>query len=149
MTKLFKELLRSSPFFGDKQPDARKVSTSLNKSFFVPVQGKIAAPFDASHLGIIVETKADATVSALATGLVIYAGQREDTGFTVIVQHADKLQSVYGWIDKSYVQQSDWIKGGEAIGKVAQDKRKDVGTLYFAVMKDKEFINPLDVVRFD
>lgn len=136
------------PVFNKNQPNATKVSNQ-NKTYFSPLSGTISAPFDTTRLGIIVEAKADSTVNALDTGQVIYAGEREGTGYTIIIQHANKQQSVYGWISKSYVEQNDWIKGGEAVGKVGQDEASDNGSLYFALMKDGQFINPVDVVRFD
>ncbi|PZE19977.1 peptidoglycan DD-metalloendopeptidase family protein [Paenibacillus xerothermodurans] len=130
------------------QQEAQKV-TADSKHYFAPVRGKVIAPFEPGTLGVTVETKADATVSAMDTGLVVYAGAKEDTGFTVIVRHTDGVQSVYGWIEKGRVSVNDWIKGGETLGSVSQDSSQQTGYVYFAVSKDNTFINPADVVNFD
>lgn len=132
-----------------KQPDAEKVSV-LSKHYFPPVKGsKIIAPYEPSRLGVTLETKADATVSAIDTGLVVYVGSKEDTGYTVIIRHTNGLQSVYGWIEQGRVELNDWVKGGETIGTVSKNSTNQSGYLYFAVSKDNAFVNPAEVVRFD
>jgi len=98
---------------------------------------------------VTLETKPDATVSAMDTGLVVYVGSKEDTGYTVILRHANGLQSVYGWIDQGRVELNDWIKGGETIGTVSKNSTNQSGYLYFAVSKDNKFMNPADVVKFE
>lgn len=131
------------------QPDAEKVSISA-KHYFAPVKGsKIIAPFEPSRLGVTLETKADATVAAIDTGLVVYVGSKEDTGYTVIIRHTNGMQSVYGWIEQGRVELNDWIKGGETIGNVSKNSTNQSGYLYFAVSKDNRFMNPTDVVRFE
>ncbi|NOU96030.1 peptidoglycan DD-metalloendopeptidase family protein [Paenibacillus sp. LMG 31456] len=131
-----------------KQEEAQKV-TADSKHYFVPVKGKVIAPFESSRLGVTLETKAEAIVAAIDTGLVVYAGSKEDTGFTVIIRHTNGMQSVYGWVEHGRVGLNDWIKGGETIGTVSKNSSKPSGYLYFAVSKDNKFINPADVVNFD
>ncbi|NHN30090.1 M23 family metallopeptidase [Paenibacillus agricola] len=130
------------------QQEAQKV-TAHNKPYFSPVQGKVIAPFESSRLGVTLETKGDAVVSAIDTGLVIYKGNKDDTGYTIIIRHADGMQSNYGWIEQASVELNDWIKGGEKIGTVSKNAAKQAGYLYFAVSKDNRFLNPVDVVAFD
>jgi stage IV sporulation protein FA len=131
-----------------KQQEAQKV-TADTKHYFSPVKGKVIAPYEPSRLGITLETRADATVAAFDTGLVIYTGSKEDTGYTVIIRHTNGLQSVYGWVEQSKVELNDWVKGGETIGTVSKNSSKQAGYLYFAVSKDNRFLNPADVVGFD
>jgi stage IV sporulation protein FA len=131
-----------------KQQEARKV-TAESRHYFSPVKGVVIAPYEPSRLGVTLETKADATVTAVDTGLVIYTGSKDGTGYTVIIRHVNGLQSVYGWIEQSKVELNDWIKGGETIGTVSKNSSKRAGYLYFAVSKDNRFINPADVVGFE
>jgi stage IV sporulation protein FA len=130
------------------QQEAQKV-TAHNKQYFSPVQGTVIAPFESSRLGVTLETKADAIVSAMDTGLVIYKGNKDDTGYTIIIRHKDGLQSVYGWIEQASVELNDWIKGGEKIGTVSKNSTQKAGYLYFAVSKENRFLNPADVVAFE
>jgi stage IV sporulation protein FA len=131
-----------------KQQEAQKV-TADTKHYFPPVKGMVIASYEPSRLGITLETKPDATVAAFDTGLIIYTGNKDDTGYTIIIRHTNGLQSVYGWIEQSEVELNDWIKGGETIGTVSKNSSKHAGYLYFAVSKDNRFINPADVVGFD
>ncbi|MCS7458720.1 M23 family metallopeptidase [Paenibacillus doosanensis] len=131
-----------------KQEEAQKVD-AVSKHYFSPVQGKIIAPYETSHLGITVETKPDTPVAAMDTGLVVYVGNKEDTGYTIIIRHTNGMQSVYGWVEQGRVALNDWIKGGETIGTVSKNSSKQTGYFYFAVSKDNKFVNPADVVNFD
>ncbi|WP_282941279.1 M23 family metallopeptidase [Paenibacillus sp. RC67] len=130
------------------QEEAQKVDL-VSKHYFTPVKGKIIAPFETSRLGVTVETKSDTPVAAMDTGLVVYVGNKEDTGYTIIIRHTNGLQSVYGWIEQGKVELNDWIKGGETIGTVSKNSSKQAGYLYFAVSKDNKFVNPADVVQFE
>ena len=131
-----------------KQQEAEKVTLD-SKHYFAPVKGKVIAPYEPSRLGVTLETKPAATVAAMDTGVVVYAGSREDTGFTVIIRHAGGMQSVYGWIEQGRVEVNDWIKGGETIGLVSKNSSQPSGYFYFAVSKDNKFVNPAEVVNFD
>lgn len=131
-----------------KQEEAQKV-TADSKHYFAPVKGKVIAPYETSHVGVTLETKSEAIVAAIDTGLVVYAGSKEDTGYTVIIRHTNGMQSVYGWVEQGRVELNDWIKGGETIGTVSKNSSKQSGYLYFAVSKDNKFVNPADVVNFD
>ncbi|MFE5320147.1 peptidoglycan DD-metalloendopeptidase family protein [Paenibacillus sp. NPDC056579] len=130
------------------QEEAQKVDV-VSKHYFAPVKGKIIAPYEASRLGVTVETSSDTPVAAMDTGLVVYVGNKEDTGYTIIIRHTNGLQSVYGWVEQGRVELNDWIKGGETIGTVSKNSSKPSGYLYFAVSKDSKFVNPADVVNFD
>lgn len=132
-----------------KHQDAEKV-TAVSKHYFLPVQGKMIAAFTPIQGGVLVEAPPGAPVSALDTGLVAFAGTKEDTGFTVVVRHAAGMESVYGQLEQGSVRVGDWIKGGETLGTVARPPQGQVaGTLYFAVSRDGKPVDPTDVISFD
>ncbi|CAG7631164.1 hypothetical protein PAESOLCIP111_03271 [Paenibacillus solanacearum] len=131
-----------------KHQDATKVS-ALTKHYFIPVQGKLIAAFTPGQNGVLIEAKPGAPVSAVDTGLVSFAGNKEDTGFTVVVRHTDGIETVYGHLDQGKVQLNDWIKGGETLGTVAKPQGQASGTLFFAMAKDGKPVNPTDVISFD
>ncbi|TDF97642.1 M23 family metallopeptidase [Paenibacillus piri] len=131
-----------------KHEEAQKVSADASH-YFAPVKGKVIAPFEPGRQGITLETKTDATVAAVDKGLVVFAGNREDTGYTIIIRHTNGMQTVYGWIEQGKVELNDWIKGGETIGTVSKNSSRPSGYLYFAISKDNKYINPADVVSFD
>jgi stage IV sporulation protein FA len=136
------------PGFRNRDGDPAVKASAAKRTYFIPVQGKIREPFDSTHSGILLQTQADAPVYALDTGQVIFAGTKQDTGYTVIIRHPLGLQSMYGRLSESRVEVNDWIKGGEPIGKVTVEDAS-TGTLFFAMIKEGRFINPRDVIPFD
>lgn len=132
-----------------KHQDAEKVS-AVSRHYFPPVQGKLIAAFTPVQGGVLIEAETGTPVSALDTGLVAFAGMKENTGFTVILRHSSGMESVYGQLEQGKVRVGDWIKGGETVGTVARPPQgQSTGTLYFAVSKDGNPVDPTDVVTFD
>jgi len=137
------------PSFRSRESGEAVKVNATKRTLFAPAQGVVSTPFDAgSHLGVLLQTAADAPVYALDTGQVIFAGMQESTGFTIVLRHPGGLQSVYGWVSESPVQTNDWIKGGEALGTTSAGEGGK-GKLYFAVTKDGKPTNPTDVIAFD
>ncbi|MCR8644139.1 M23 family metallopeptidase [Paenibacillus sp. N1-5-1-14] len=138
------------PVFDNKgKEDAVKVSLGNKRTYFAPLQGKVTVPYSASNGGILLSAQAGAPVFAMDDGQVIRAGESESTGYTVVIQHPEGVQSVYGWMDGAKLQLNDWIKAGETIGYAAKDQFKETGILYFAIKKDKMSVDPADVISFD
>jgi stage IV sporulation protein FA len=129
--------------------DAKKVDATGLKSFFMPVYGKVVVPFSVKHQAVLLQTQANALVSAIETGRVVYAGIRVDTGYTVIIQHAGSFQSTYGMLQPAQWKKDDWITVGEIVGKASTPQGQTKGNIILAVMKDAEYINPLDVISFE
>jgi stage IV sporulation protein FA len=129
--------------------DAKKVDASGVKSFFTPVLGKIITPYTSIHPAILLQTEADAQISAIETGRVIFAGLREDSGYTIVIQHAGGYQSTYGMLQPMHWVKNDWITIGEAVGKATTPKGQTKGNIILALMKDAEYMNPADVISFE
>ena len=64
------------------------------------------------------------------SGLVIFAGKKDDYGNTVIVQRPDNVEVWYANLDNIGVSLYDYIKQGELVGE-AQGK-----TLYMIFKKE-------------
>jgi stage IV sporulation protein FA len=65
----------------------------------------------------------------------------------VIIQHANGMETWYGWLQDLNVKEKDWVKGGQLIGQVAQTKGQSL--IYFALKKENQFINPASVISFE
>ncbi|WP_227013890.1 M23 family metallopeptidase [Paenibacillus psychroresistens] len=128
---------------------AKKVTAPGVKSFFMPVFGKALIPYSPTHQAILLQTQANALVCAIETGRVVFAGIREDSGYTVVIQHAGGYQSTYGRLQPMQWKKDDWITLGEVVGKATTPKGQAKGNIVFALMKDAEYINPTDVISFD
>lgn len=137
------------PAFGNhKKEEAVKVNGRPVR-YYPPVKGTLISSFTSNRQGVFVETDPGTKAVAMDAGRILFAGSREDTGYTVIVQHAGGYRSEYGNMKPARWQQNDWIKAGEIIGTVGEDPGTGKGKLYFAVMKDQRYVNPSDVVPFD
>jgi stage IV sporulation protein FA len=129
--------------------DAAKVNAPGIKSFFTPVHGKLLMPFSAQHQAVTLQTQVNALISAIDTGRVIFAGVREESGNTLVIQHAGGYQSTYGMLQQLKWAKNDWIKAGEVVGIASAQQAQTKGIVYLALMKDTEYLNPLDVISFE
>jgi len=139
------------PTFGGKKAteSARKAAAPVSSAYTPPARGKIVSAFRPQSGGIVLETKAGTAVQAIETGHVIFAGNQEGSGLTVMIQHAGQVVSVYGNLSEILVRKNDWVEGGEPVGKVSTDAASSAGRFYFAVRKDGQPVDPADVVGFD
>ncbi|MEI7025244.1 M23 family metallopeptidase [Paenibacillus sp. y28] len=129
--------------------DAQKVSTTVTTRFAAPVIGTVIQPYELpGSPGMWLETEAGAVVKAVDTGRVVAVQSSPEQGWTVTIQHAKGYRTVYGGIAQTAWKTNDWIKMGEALGKVKSTAEVG-GRFYFAVTKDQNPLNPTDVVSFD
>lgn len=154
VTAWYKETFSGAPSFlptfrASKEQESQKVVAKTTDGFVRPARGKLLEPFSTAHPWVVVQTADGAVVRALDTGRVVYAGTREASGFTIVVQHASGYQSTYGLLQPSGLQQGDWLEAGESVGKVSQEPGQAFGRLYFSLTKELHAIDPADVVTFD
>lgn len=88
-------------------------------------------------------------VKAIAEGWVTYTGYTPDTGLTVIVQHADGLESVYGHLSAVAVNKNDWVQREAQLGTVTDETDRAAAQLYVAVKRQGQYIHPGEVIPFD
>lgn len=144
----FGELPAFVPTWGRLPEQAEHAGAEAVRSYISPASGSIVEPFGGirSGAGIVVKT-AGASVSSMDAGLVLYAGETRETGLTIVVRHADGMQSVYGYLGEISVDEDDWVDAGQRIGAVRPSSGGGAGgLLYFAVKKGNSFVNPTDVV---
>lgn len=115
--------------------------------FAVPANGKVLETFEDNGQGIMVETDRP-SVEAMNEGIIIEAGEKPDTGLTIVLQHADGTKSWYGNLDKIDVALYDFVEKGKALGKTKLSENQK-GTYYFAIKKGDDFIDPIQVIQFE
>lgn len=130
-----------------KNKAAEEVDAQINRDFFKPVDGTIHSDYSIQTSGMELKTDLNAEVTSIDTGRVIFVGDRQATGLTVIVQHTQQLQSIYGMLADATVEINDWVTGGREIGIVSRVGKN--GHMYFAVKQAEHYINPVDVIVFD
>ncbi|GIP22408.1 M23 family metallopeptidase [Paenibacillus sp. J22TS3] len=140
------------PIFGQSEDKGQKVQGQ--RIFSAPVQGTVSSPFALSFKGIEIISTAPSggsqlPVRSVETGRVTEVNQDVITGLTVQIQHADGYYSIYGHLGGAKVQKGDWIEGGEPIGTLKSSSEAEQVSLYFALKKDGQYIDPSAVVPFD
>jgi len=137
------------PFSEDDQ--AGKKTVVKDPNFSVPAMGKILENFEKNGQGIMIETEKGAAVQSINDGYVTFAGVKEGLGKTVIIQHPDDSTTWYGNLDEIKVNFYEYIEKRTVVGTVSastgEDKTK--GKYYFAIKKGDEFIDPIQVIRFE
>lgn len=135
--------------FSDKDQVGKK--EVADTEFSVPAMGKILENFEKNGQGIMIETGKGASVETINEGFVMFAGVKDGLGKTVVIQHADKTETWYGNLDEIKVKLYEYVEKRTAVGTVSvstgEDKTK--GKYYFAIKKDDEFIDPIQVIRFE
>lgn len=114
------------------------------KELFTPVTGTISAPFFLDGRGIQIEAPAGSEVKAVDQGWVVFVGEKEGIGQTVVVQHENQMQAWYGSLDQIEVIEQDWVQPGQVIGK-----SKEGNTVYFSVEMNGQFVDPTSVIAFE
>jgi stage IV sporulation protein FA len=135
-----------------KDKVVKKQPEEASEVFAVPADGKVYETFSTNGKGIWIETgNKEEFVETAKDGYIVFAGKKEDLGYTVIIQHSDEQESWYGdlkEIDKS-IKLYNYVESGTRLGKVSENDGGKTGKFYFAIKKDKSFIDPSKVIDID
>lgn len=132
-----------------------KQGNNLQMEWPVPNSGLIAAPFGKRlyqkemlmHPGLDILSKTKADVIAAKDGEVIYAGYYSAYGLTVIINHGNKIATVYSQLSEISVENKEYVKAGTKIGEVGNTGYSYEPHLHFELRKDGEPVNPLTEYR--
>jgi len=133
----------------DRAPEeAERVGASVGRAYIAPVTGSVVEPFGGVRSGAGVVVRATASsVASMDAGRVLYAGETQETGQTVVIRHPDGVETVYGYLGEITVAKDDWVEAGGTIGAVRPSGTGEPGgLLYFAVKRGNSFVDPTDVV---
>jgi len=119
-----------------------------------PVEGKVIERFGRQRSrkfatytvnnGIKIEALAGRPVAAVFAGTVLYAQWFKGYGNLVIVDHGERVYSLYGNTQGSKVSVGNKVSPGQVITSVAEDEEGN-GYLYFEIREDNK---PTDPVRW-
>ena len=85
--------------------------------------------------GVMLEVSSHYMVPSLESGIIVFIGEKENYGKTVIVQQVNGVDAWYGNIELSGVKLYDYIEKGKLLGE-ALDKK-----LYLAFQKEGQFVD--------
>lgn len=127
--------------------DSKKVVVATRRTYHTPAVGKIIVPFEVNREGVQVLPDHNDFIISIDEGRVVYTGENERNGLTVIIQHPQQVWSIYGQLAETSLQQNDWVEGGDVVGKVKQ-QNGELLPFYFAVRVNGTNKNPADVISF-
>lgn len=114
-----------------------------------PIKGEVIQSFGSSRAdgrlkweGIQFGSAPDTTVVAVARGNVVYADNLRGYGMVVMIDHGNRLITLYGNCNEIYVSNGDTVEAGEAIGIAGKDGEEQTRSLYFEVRDNGRAIDP-------
>ena len=113
--------------------------------FSPPVKGEISAPYNVrnKHYGIDLIAPKDSPIISVLRGTVISAGWDMDFGFTIAIQHANNLITLYKHNSALLKEVGDFVKAGEAIAIIGNTGEKTDGPhLHFELWHNGVSIDP-------
>lgn len=138
------------PIFGEDEVPAEKVSTAHTLS--APLAGSILRSFADTLYGVEIMPESDSsgnvTVKSVDTGRVLSVSKEAQGGIRIVIRHTGSLTAEYGHLSGTRLSADDWVESGDTVGWM-QETESGAPLLFFAVMKDKTYIDPAEVVSFD
>lgn len=128
------------------------ISESSEISFCWPLLGTITSRFgqrsSGSHHGVDIAADSGTEFTAAASGLVSFAGWHSDIyGNTIIIDHNDMTQSLYGHASQLLVSEGDTVMAGQTIGKVGETGNATGPHLHFEIRINDEAVDPQEYLR--
>jgi murein DD-endopeptidase MepM/ murein hydrolase activator NlpD len=129
-------------------PEGRPVQEGWISSYF----GRRADPFtgySAVHKGLDFAGTEGSKVSAVAAGLVTYAGERAGFGEMVEINHGNGLATRYCHNEKLLVKQGDMVRKGQDVALLGSTGHSTGPHLHFEVLKNGTQVDPLRFIGED
>ncbi|MGH9308268.1 MAG: peptidoglycan DD-metalloendopeptidase family protein [Vicinamibacterales bacterium] len=96
------------------------------------------------HRGIDVRAAYGQDVQAAGGGRVVFSGTQRGYGNTVLVEHANGVQTRYAHLSATIVQTGDVVEVGQVVGRAGRSGRATGTHLHFEVLKDGRQVPPAE-----
>jgi murein DD-endopeptidase MepM/ murein hydrolase activator NlpD len=126
-------------------PEGRPVSKGFISSYF----GERADPFDgleAFHKGVDFAGSAGSPVTAVAAGVVTWAGERTGYGKLVEINHGDGFTTRYAHNERTLVMVGQTVKRGESVALMGSTGRSTGPHVHFEVLRNGRQVDPLSYI---
>lgn len=134
--------------FGDPLQVVQPEEKSGQADLAMPVNGTVTTPFQNDGKGIVMTTDNNSEVKAVSEGTVIFAGNDEETKKTVILQHQDGSKTIYGYLSSIDVHLYEHVPAQNSVGAVTSEEGTSA-EFFFAIEKDKQYLDPVEVIKVD
>jgi len=120
--------------------------------YVMPTAGRLTSVFGSrwgvSHQGIDVAGPIGTPIYAVTDGVVEEAGPATGFGLWVVLRHSDGTQSVYGHVNRIFVDEGERVKAGEKIAEIGNRGHSTGPHLHLEIWdKDGTKINPMPWLR--
>jgi murein DD-endopeptidase MepM/ murein hydrolase activator NlpD len=142
---VLEDFLLNSNMRDEVRPEGRPVSAGYMSSRF----GNRTDPFTgrrAFHKGIDFAGRAGAEVIAVASGVVIWSGERSGYGELVEVNHGNGYVTRYAHNADNLVAVGDTVKRGQVIARMGKSGRATGPNLHFEVLLNDRQVDPLSYI---
>lgn len=129
-------------------PEGRPVQDGWISSYY----GRRADPFTgftAVHKGIDFAGPPGTSVTAVAAGLVTFAGERSGYGEMVEINHGNGLATRYCHNEKLTVRQGEMVRKGQEVALMGSTGHSTGPHLHFEVLKNGTQVDPLRFIGED
>ena len=126
-------------------PEGRPVASGFISSYF----GERADPFDgleAFHKGVDFAGAPGSPVTAVAAGVVTWAGERTGYGKLIEINHGDGFTTRYAHNERTLVTVGETVKRGERIALMGSTGRSTGPHVHFEVLRNGRQVNPLSYI---
>lgn len=115
-----------------------------------PVEGIITEHFDLkeNRYGVKIAAAAADRIAAVDNGTVVQSLWSPENGYTIIIQHAGNLLSIYRNLSQSLVATGQTVRSGEQIGYNAEAENGDVKLLEFELWNNGKPVDPERYIVF-
>jgi murein DD-endopeptidase MepM/ murein hydrolase activator NlpD len=127
-------------------------NTMVSTPVGTPLVGKINSGFGyrkdpfkkraGFHSGIDIDANYGQKIVATADGKVTKASWHSSYGKTVIIEHENGYETLFGHLSSISVKEGDQVKVGNVIGKAGSTGRSTGTHLHYEVIKDGKRVNP-------
>lgn len=118
--------------------------------FFCPLKGVVSQGYDkVIHPYIDITAPANTVVTSVLDGTVVEAGWRDETGYTIILQHRGDVISVYKHNQKLLKKQGEHVTAGAPVALVGNTGSLTTGDhLHFELWYDGDPVDPTKYINF-
>ena len=126
-------------------PEGRPVANGFISSYF----GERSDPFDgreAFHKGVDFAATQGSNVTAVAAGVVTWAGERLGYGKLIEINHGDGFVTRYAHNERTLVTVGQTVKRGEPVALMGSTGRSTGPHVHFEVLRNGRQVDPLSFV---
>jgi len=126
-------------------PEGRPVAKGFISSYF----GERADPFDGLetfHKGVDFAGTVGSPVTAVAAGVVTWAGERTGYGKLIEINHGDGFTTRYAHNERTLVTVGQTVKRGESVALMGSTGRSTGPHVHFEVLRNGRQVDPLSFI---